>query len=58
MPLRGYFAWSLLDNFEWAWGYSRRFGLVRVDYATQERLVKDSGLWYARLAREGRVPTR
>ncbi|MCY9782827.1 GH1 family beta-glucosidase [Nocardiopsis sp. EMB25] len=58
VPLRGYFAWSLLDNFEWAWGYSRRFGLVRVDYATQERLVKDSGLWYARLAREGRVPTR
>ncbi|WP_017608109.1 GH1 family beta-glucosidase [Nocardiopsis xinjiangensis] len=56
VPLRGYFAWSLLDNFEWAWGYSRRFGLVHVDYATQERVVKDSGLWYAELARTGRFP--
>jgi beta-glucosidase len=44
-PLKGYFAWSLLDNFEWAWGYSRRFGIVYVDYATQQRVVKKSGLW-------------
>ncbi|HEY3555857.1 MAG TPA: GH1 family beta-glucosidase [Kribbella sp.] len=44
-PLKGYFAWSLLDNFEWAWGYSRRFGIVYVDYATQQRIVKKSGLW-------------
>ncbi|MEU4194087.1 GH1 family beta-glucosidase [Kribbella sp. NPDC026611] len=44
-PLKGYFAWSLLDNFEWAWGYSRRFGIVYVDYATQERVVKKSGRW-------------
>ncbi|MFI6574759.1 family 1 glycosylhydrolase [Nocardiopsis sp. NPDC050513] len=58
VPLRGYFAWSLLDNFEWAWGYSRRFGLVHVDYATQERVVKDSGRWYARLAGTGRIPRR
>ena len=40
--LRGYFAWSLLDNFEWAWGYSRRFGIVYVDYDTQKRYPKDS----------------
>ena len=45
--LRGYFVWSLMDNFEWAEGYSKRFGIVYVDYATQERTVKDSGLWYA-----------
>jgi beta-glucosidase len=44
-PLKGYFAWSLLDNFEWAWGYSRRFGIVYVDYATQARIVKKSGRW-------------
>jgi beta-glucosidase len=46
VPLRGYFAWSLLDNFEWAWGYSRRFGLVHVDYATQRRTPKSSAYWF------------
>ncbi|MBM2619702.1 beta-glucosidase [Actinoplanes sp. LDG1-06] len=46
VPLRGYFAWSLLDNFEWSYGYAQRFGLVHVDYATQHRTVKDSGRWY------------
>ncbi|GAA2583952.1 GH1 family beta-glucosidase [Dactylosporangium fulvum] len=45
-PLHGYFAWSLLDNFEWAWGYTKRFGMVRVDYETQERTVKASGHRY------------
>lgn len=44
--LKGYFAWSLLDNFEWAHGYGKRFGIVHVDYATQERTLKDSALWY------------
>ena len=49
VPLRGYFAWSLLDNFEWAFCFSKRFGLVRVDYDTQQRTVKDSGRAYAAL---------
>lgn len=47
--IRGYFAWSLLDNFEWAFGYSKRFGIVHVDYDTQKRTVKDSGHEYARI---------
>ncbi|MGC2175413.1 MAG: GH1 family beta-glucosidase [Acidimicrobiales bacterium] len=51
VPVRGYFVWSLFDNFEWAWGYSQRFGIVHIDFATQERLVKASGRWYSELAR-------
>jgi beta-glucosidase len=43
--LKGYFIWSLTDNFEWNLGYSARFGLVYVDFATQQRTIKDSGLW-------------
>ena len=50
VPLRGYFAWSLLDNFEWAYGYSRRFGLAYVDYETGRRILKDSGTAYGRIA--------
>jgi beta-glucosidase len=46
VPVEGYFAWSFTDNFEWAEGYAPRFGLVHVDYATQQRTVKDSGWWY------------
>lgn len=46
VPLRGYFVWSLLDNFEWALGFSKRFGIVRVDYRTQARTTKRSGDWY------------
>ena len=49
--VRGYLVWSLLDNFEWAWGYDRRFGIVRVDYDTQQRTVKDSGRFYASVDR-------
>ncbi|MDI3312107.1 MAG: family 1 glycosylhydrolase, partial [Thermoanaerobacterium sp.] len=44
--LKGYFLWSFLDNFEWAYGYSKRFGIVYVDYKTQKRILKDSALWY------------
>lgn len=56
--VRGYFAWSFLDNFEWAEGYAKRFGLVHVDYATQRRTPKASALWYAELCRTGRLPLR
>jgi beta-glucosidase len=49
----GYFAWSLLDNFEWAYGYAKRFGLYYVDYATQQRYLKDSGKFYAQVAATG-----
>ncbi|MEU6257881.1 GH1 family beta-glucosidase [Streptomyces sp. NPDC047043] len=53
-PLAGYFAWSLLDNFEWAYGYDKRFGLVHVDYGTQVRTVKGSGYRYAEIVRAHR----
>lgn len=46
VPLKGYFVWSLMDNFEWAWGYTKRFGIIYIDYKTQERIWKDSALWY------------
>jgi beta-glucosidase len=52
VPVHGYFVWSLLDNFEWALGYSKRFGIVYVDYGTQERVIKDSGHWYGSFVRE------
>jgi beta-glucosidase len=46
VDVRGYYVWSLMDNFEWAWGLSKRFGIVHVDYATGQRRLKDSALWY------------
>jgi beta-glucosidase len=49
VPLAGYFVWSLLDNFEWSYGYAKRFGLVRVDYTTQARTIKNSGHRYAKI---------
>lgn len=54
-PLRGYWVWSLLDNFEWAWGYDRRFGLIYVDFDTQQRIPKASARWYAECIRQNRV---
>ena len=46
IDLRGYFQWSLMDNFEWARGYAERFGLIYVDYDSQQRIWKDSAYWY------------
>lgn len=55
--VRGYFAWSLLDNFEWSYGYDRRFGLLYVDYPTQKRIWKDSAHWYRDLVARGELPS-
>ncbi|NJQ02497.1 GH1 family beta-glucosidase [Streptomyces zingiberis] len=54
--VRGYFLWSLTDNFEWSFGYAKRFGLIRVDYADGRRVPKSSAYWYSRLARSGVLP--
>ena len=53
--VRGYFVWSLLDNYEWAYGYSKRFGIVHVDYDTQTRTWKDSAHWYRDHITGGRI---
>ncbi|GAA5106180.1 GH1 family beta-glucosidase [Alloalcanivorax gelatiniphagus] len=57
VDVRGFFQWSFMDNFEWAYGYAKRFGLVYVDYETQERTPKASAHWYAQLARTGTLPS-
>ena len=54
--VRGYYVWTLLDNFEWAWGYAKRFGLVHVDFDDQTRTVKDSARWYADVAARNALP--
>jgi beta-glucosidase len=51
VDLRGYFAWSLLDNFEWSYGYSKRFGIVHVDFETQRRTPKASARFYSEVIR-------
>ena len=55
IPLAGYFVWSLMDNFEWAKGYEKRFGIIWVDYQTQQRILKDSALWYAEVIKKNAV---
>ncbi len=55
VPIRAYHAWSLLDNYEWAEGYSQRFGFVFVDFRTLKRTIKDSGNWYAKLSETGKL---
>jgi beta-glucosidase len=50
--VRGYYAWSLMDNFEWSAGYSKRFGLLYTDYPTQRRIWKDSAYWFQRTIKE------
>ena len=54
--LAGYFVWSLLDNFEWGWGYQRRFGIMFVDFGTQRRIPKTSASFYAEVVRANAVP--
>jgi beta-glucosidase len=56
VDLRGYFVWTLMDNFEWGWGFSKRFGLVHVDYDTQRRTPKDSARWFAEVTRRNGLP--
>jgi beta-glucosidase len=56
VDVRGYFVWSLLDNFEWVDGYSKRFGIIYVDYPTQRRIPKDSAIWYQALCAAAGTP--
>lgn len=55
VPVKGYFAWSLMDNFEWAFGFSKRFGLIYVDFETQQRIPKASAKWYGQVIRENAI---
>lgn len=55
IPILGYLVWSFLDNFEWALGYSMRFGLTYVDFETQERIIKESARWFSKLIKENRI---
>ena len=53
--MKGYFHWSLLDNFEWDLGYGQRFGLAYVDFKTQKRIIKDSGRWFAKVIEKNAI---
>ena len=53
--VRGYYAWTLIDNFEWTFGMSQRFGIIHVDFDTQKRTIKDSGYWYRDLIAKGEI---
>jgi beta-glucosidase len=55
VDVRGYYVWSLMDNFEWAWGYGKRFGIVYVDYASQRRVPKASAHWFSEVIRSNTV---
>jgi beta-glucosidase len=55
IPVKGYFAWSLMDNFEWGFGYSKRFGLVYVDYQSQQRIIKSSAKWYQQVIEKNAI---
>jgi beta-glucosidase len=57
VKLAGYYVWSLLDNFEWGWGYQKRFGIVFVDFGTQRRIPKSSAHFYSEVARANAVPS-
>lgn len=58
VPVKGYFQWSLYDNFEWSFGYASRFGIVYVDFETQERIIKESGRWYSEVMKKNGVKER
>ena len=53
--VKGYYLWSFMDNFEWAYGYSKRFGIVYVDYKSQQRTIKQSGYWYSDVIRQNGI---
>lgn len=55
VPIKGYFVWSMMDNFEWAHGYNKRFGLIYVDYETQQRIPKSSAKWYGQVIRKNAI---
>jgi beta-glucosidase len=55
VPVKGYFVWSFLDNFEWSFGYSKRFGIVYIDFKTQKRTPKSSAKWYRQVIRENAI---
>ncbi|MDT4934553.1 MAG: beta-glucosidase, partial [Pseudonocardiales bacterium] len=58
VDVRGYFLWSLLDNFEWSWGYTKRFGIVHVDFDSLQRTAKDSARWYGDVIAANGLPAR